>query len=74
MSEDDWRKREGATSPVAADELRERLRQAVESAQAELRRSEAPEAVEPYPLFLFDRRRALQIHRDQARGMTLLFQ
>ena len=58
LREDDWRKREGATSPVAADELRERLRQAVESAQAELLRSEAPEAVEPYPLFLFDRRRA----------------
>ena len=28
-----------------------------EAAQNELRRSEFPEAVEPYPLFLFDRRR-----------------
>jgi hypothetical protein len=30
---------------------------AVEAAQSELRRSESPETVEPYPLFLFDRRR-----------------
>lgn len=56
LSEEDWRKRERASSPSAAD-LRQRLQHAVESAQAELRRSEAPEAVEPYPLFLFDRRR-----------------
>ena len=30
---------------------------AVEAAERELRRNEAPETVEPYPLFLFDRRR-----------------
>ena len=42
---------------VPAHNAAERIRTAVEAAESELRRSEAPETVEPYPLFLFDRRR-----------------
>jgi RimJ/RimL family protein N-acetyltransferase len=56
LREPDWRNRvqdPRASAPDAAD----RIRIAVEAAQSELRRSEAPETVEPYPLFLFDRRR-----------------
>jgi RimJ/RimL family protein N-acetyltransferase len=56
LREDDWRNR--ARHPrVSADEARQRILTAVEAAERELRRSEAPETVEPYPLFLFDRRR-----------------
>ena len=56
LREDDWRNR--ARDPrVSADDARQRLRAAIDAAQRELRRSEAPETVEPYPLFLFDRRR-----------------
>jgi hypothetical protein len=35
----------------------QRIRTAVEAAESELRQRGAPETVEPYPLFLFDRRR-----------------
>ena len=56
LREDEWRNRE-RDSHVSADEARERIRKAVEAAQGELRRSESPETVDPYPLFLFDRRR-----------------
>ena len=56
LREDDWRKRE-RDSHMSADDARERIRIAVEAAQSELRRSESPETVDPYPLFLFDRRR-----------------
>lgn len=56
LREDDWRNR--APDPrVSAGEARQRIRAAVEAAQSELLRSESPETVEPYPLFLFDRRR-----------------
>jgi ribosomal-protein-alanine N-acetyltransferase len=56
MREPDWRNR--ARRPrVSAGEAAQRLRTAVEAAESELRRSVAAEAVEPYPLFLFDRRR-----------------
>jgi RimJ/RimL family protein N-acetyltransferase len=56
LSEDDWRNRTlNARGPV--DDVQERIRKAVEAAQNEVRRTEAPESVEPYPLFLFDRRR-----------------
>ena len=56
LQEHDWRNR--TPHPRAsADESRRRLRTAIEAAERELRRSEAPETVEPYPLFLFDRRR-----------------
>ena len=56
LGEHDWRNR--ARHPRAStDEARRRIRTAIEAAEMELRRSEAPETVEPYPLFLFDRRR-----------------
>ena len=56
LKEDDWRNR--ADDPrLTAKGAAERLRTAVDAAENELRRSEAPETVEPYPLFLFDRRR-----------------
>jgi ribosomal-protein-alanine N-acetyltransferase len=56
LREEDWRHR--TRDPrVSAHDVRQRIRKAVEAAQSELRRSESPEAVEPYPLFLFDRRR-----------------
>ena len=59
LQEHDWRNR--ARHPRAStDEARRRIRMAVEAAERELRRSEAPETVEPYPLFLFDRRRRQQ--------------
>ena len=56
LKEDDWRNR--ARDPrVPAQEAAQRIRTAVEAAESQLRRSDAPETVEPYPLFLFDRRR-----------------
>ena len=56
LREEDWRNR--ARDPRAsAGEVGRRVRDAVLAAQSVLRRGEAPETVEPYPLFLFDRRR-----------------
>lgn len=56
LQDHDWRHR--APDPRgAADDARQRMRTAVEAAERELRRREEPETVEPYPLFLFDRRR-----------------
>jgi [ribosomal protein S5]-alanine N-acetyltransferase len=56
LREHDWRNR--AHDPRAsAEDARQRIRTAVEAAESELRRGEVPETVEPYPLFLFDRRR-----------------
>lgn len=55
LREDDWRKRTHGPRESAPD-ARERIRNAVEAALSELQRSESPETVEPYPLFLFDRR------------------
>ena len=56
LKQGDWRNR--ARNPrVSAEDARQRIRTAVEAAKSELRRSESPETVEPYPLFLFDRRR-----------------
>jgi ribosomal-protein-alanine N-acetyltransferase len=56
LREDDWRNR--ARDPrVSAHDARQRIRTAVEAAKSLLRQSELPETVEPYPLFLFDRRR-----------------
>ena len=57
LREDDWRSALRAHPRVSADDERQRIRQAVEAAQSELRRGESPDTVEPYPLFLFDRRR-----------------
>ena len=56
LQEHDWRNR--ARDPrVPAHDAGHRIRAAVEAAESELQRREAPETVEPYPLFLFDRRR-----------------
>jgi ribosomal-protein-alanine N-acetyltransferase len=56
LREHDWRNR--ARDPrMSLHAAAQRIRTAVEAAENELRRSEAPETVEPYPLFLFDRRR-----------------
>ena len=56
LREDDWRNR--ARNPRGSvDDARQRVRTAVEAADSELRRGEVPDTVEPYPLFLFDRRR-----------------
>jgi [ribosomal protein S5]-alanine N-acetyltransferase len=56
LREHDWRHR--ARSPrVPADVAAQQIQTAIEAATRELRRSDAPETVEPYPLFLFDRRR-----------------
>jgi RimJ/RimL family protein N-acetyltransferase len=56
LREDDWRNRARVPRPSAHDAA-QRIRTAVEAVESELRRSDAPETVEPYPLFLFDRRR-----------------
>ncbi len=53
---DEWRNR--TLNPRASvHDAKPRIQKAIEAATSELRRSEAPETVEPYPLFLFDRRR-----------------
>lgn len=54
LREEDWRNR---PPRVSVDDARQRIQAAVEAAKGELRRRADPEAVEPYPLFLFDRRR-----------------
>ena len=41
----------------SSENVRQRIRNAVHRAQSELLLSEVPNTVEPYPLFLFDRRR-----------------
>jgi ribosomal-protein-alanine N-acetyltransferase len=56
LREQDWRNR--ANDPrLSADDATQRIRSAIEATESQLRRSDAPETVEPYPLFLFDRRR-----------------
>jgi len=56
LREHDWRNR--ACDPrVSAPDAAQRIRTAVEAAESALQRSDTPEAVEPYPLFMFDRRR-----------------
>jgi len=54
LREHDWRNR---YPRVPAHDAAQRIRTAVEAVESELRRSDAPETSEPYPLFLFDRRR-----------------
>jgi [ribosomal protein S5]-alanine N-acetyltransferase len=56
MREHDWRKR-GPDLRASAHDAPQRIQTAVEAAESVLRQSDAPETVEPYPLFLFDRRR-----------------
>jgi ribosomal-protein-alanine N-acetyltransferase len=55
LREDDWRSRKRDARP--GGEAGQRVREAVDAARSVLRRGESPETVEPYPLFLFDRRR-----------------
>ena len=56
LYEHNWRNR--TRDPhTSAHDTRQRIEKAVEAAESELRQSEAPHTVEPYPLFLFDRRR-----------------
>jgi ribosomal-protein-alanine N-acetyltransferase len=55
LREADWRER--VRDSRASADAAERFRAAVEAAESELRRTDAPSTVEPYPLFLFDRRR-----------------
>ena len=56
LREPDWRNR-SRDAQLSLHDAAERIRIAVEAAESALRRSLAPETVEPYPLFLFDRRR-----------------
>jgi RimJ/RimL family protein N-acetyltransferase len=56
LREHDWRNRTRDVR-VPARDMAQRIRTAVDAVESELRRIEAPETVEPYPLFLFDRRR-----------------
>ena len=56
LREPDWRNRP-RDPRLAAHDAAQRIQAAVEAAESELRRSVAIETVEPYPLFLFDRRR-----------------
>jgi [ribosomal protein S5]-alanine N-acetyltransferase len=56
LRELDWRNRP-PDPRASAHDAAPRIQAAIEAAERELRRSDAPETVEPYPLFLFDRRR-----------------
>jgi [ribosomal protein S5]-alanine N-acetyltransferase len=56
LREHDWRSR-ARDRRASAGDAAQRIRTAVEAAESEVRRRDAPETVEPYPLFLFDRRR-----------------
>ena len=55
LRQHDWRPRRDPR--VSSEDAARRIQAAVDAAESELRRSDAPESVEPYPLFLFDRRR-----------------
>jgi len=56
LRELEWRNRPRDPRMSAHDAAR-RVRTAIEAAESELRRIDVTETVEPYPLFLFDRRR-----------------
>jgi ribosomal-protein-alanine N-acetyltransferase len=56
LREPDWRNRV-LDHRVSAPNGATRIRTAVEAAERQVRRRDAVEAIEPYPLFLFDRRR-----------------
>lgn len=56
LRETDWRNR--VRDPrFSAHDTAQRIQSAIAAAESQLRRSDMPETVEPYPLFLFDRRR-----------------
>ena len=69
LRKDDWRNRPCAPR-VSAHDAAQRMRTAVAAAERELRRSESSETVEPYPLFLFDRRRREERGEGGGRGGT----
>lgn len=52
----DWRKRAPDTA-MSAHDAAQRIQTAIQAAESALRQSDSPEQVEPYPLFMFDRRR-----------------
>jgi ribosomal-protein-alanine N-acetyltransferase len=52
----DWQKRE-RDPRLSAHDAAQRIRTAIQAAEIALRESEGLELVEPYPLFMFDRRR-----------------
>lgn len=56
LREQDWRNRRRDAS-LSAGHAAQRIHTAIAAAESQVRRSGAPETVEPYPLFLFDRRR-----------------
>ena len=56
LRESDWRNRV-RDHRVSARDAVARIQTAVDAALGQLQRSYAPDTVEPYPLFLFDRRR-----------------
>lgn len=56
LREDDWRNRP-RDRRVSAEDAKQPIQNAIEAADSALRRGQPPESVEPYPLFLFDRRR-----------------
>src|SRR5688572_27605519 len=56
LREHDWRNRPREPR-LSAHDAAQRIRTAVTAAESAVRRSDAPETAEPYPLFLFDRRR-----------------
>ena len=56
LRQHDWQKK-AHESRVTADDAALRIQTAMRAAESALLHSTAPEAVEPYPLFLFDRRR-----------------
>jgi ribosomal-protein-alanine N-acetyltransferase len=56
LREEDWRNRK-RDSRMTGHDAAHRIRAAAEAAESQLRRTDTPETVEPYPLFLFDRRR-----------------
>lgn len=62
LQRQDWQHRE-RTPGVSGEDAAQRIRAAIEAAESALRQSDAPERVEPYPLFMFDRRR-----RDESGG------
>jgi len=56
LRQHDWRNR--TRDPrVPAQDAAQRIRVAMQAAESALRQSDQPEVVEPYPLFMFDRRR-----------------
>jgi hypothetical protein len=56
LRQHDWRNR-ARESRVSAHDAAHRIRIAMQAAESVLQQSDPPEVVEPYPLFLFDRRR-----------------